>query len=319
MMTPRENFIHYLKDEPYEWTPTNLDIRYFRPQEICENVARGMVNQQTPFAGEYGGLDLFGCDWEFEAAVGGSMEKGLLMDDLDDWKEKMTFPDLDKIDWEGCAARNKDYLNTDKIIETTIFTGYFERMIAMVGFENAAMALVDEDMEDTVNELFTKLTETYLDLIERMHRYFNVEIVEIHDDWGTQRSPMFSVETHKDMIAPHIKNLVEGAHKLGVFVEQHSCGFIEPLIPSLIATGMDCWRGQAINDRHKLVDLYGDQFHFCAEIRPAGALEDEAVMKLMDETYAEWAGKNIMLMVGRTFTPKQLDMMADYVRSHGRV
>lgn len=319
MMTPRENFIHFLKGEDYEWTPTTLDIQYFRPQEICENVARGMVNQQTPYQGEFGGLDLFGCEWEFEKAVGGSMEKGLLMDDLDEWQEKMTFPNLDAIDWEGMAARNKDYLNTDKIIETTIFTGYFERMISMVGFENAAMALVDEDMEDTVNELFTKLTDTYLGLIERLHRYCNVEMVEIHDDWGTQRSPMFSVDTHADMIAPHIKRLVDGAHEMGVFMEMHSCGFIEPLIPNLIDTGIDLWRGQAINDRRKLADMYDGQFKFCCEIRPAGSVDDAAAMDHIKGVYTDWAGKNAWIALARVFSPAQQAMMGEYVREHGRI
>lgn len=318
MLTPRENFIRYLKGEGNEWTPTNQDILYFRPEQIKENIARGMVVQQAPFTGCFGGLDLFGCEWEYEPAVGGSMETGPLMEDLEDWKEKMTFPNLDEIDWEGCAAANREYLTTDKIIETTIFTGFFERMIAMVGFENAAMALVDEDMEDTVRELLSKLTDTYIDLAERMHHWFNVEIVEIHDDWGTQRSTMFSVDTHADMIAPHVKRFVDACHKMGVFVEMHSCGMIEPLIPNLIDTGVDLWRGQAINDRHKLVELYGDKFRFGVELRPAGPVDDETAMKLVADAYEEWKGKNVWMTFGRSMTREQLERMAAYVRQRGK-
>ena len=319
MLTPRENFIHFFKGEPCEWTPSSGDILTFRPAPIPDHVARGMVAQQVPYTGAYGGLDLFGCEWEFEEAVGGSIETGILFDDIEDWKNHVVFPNLDELDWEGCAAANKEYLATDKIIQTTIYTGFFERLISFVGFENAAMALVDEDQQECVAELFDKLADLYIDMIQRCKKYFHVELVELHDDWGTQRSPMFSVATHEEMIAPYIKKVVEGAHNCGVFVEMHSCGFIEKLIPSLIATGIDTWRGQPLNDKHMLVDTYGDRFRFGVEIRPSEPVDDATAMELTRKACEEWAGKNVWIAVSKPFTPVQKDMMADHIRAHGLI
>ena len=62
-MTPRENFIAFFKKEPYEWTPTSMDYKVFRPTMIPDHIARGMVAQQEPYKGEYGGKDMFGIEW----------------------------------------------------------------------------------------------------------------------------------------------------------------------------------------------------------------------------------------------------------------
>ena len=44
-------------------------------------------------------------------------------------------------------------MNTDKPVFSIIFTGFFERLISLVGFMDAAMALVDEDQnkQQTIN------------------------------------------------------------------------------------------------------------------------------------------------------------------------
>ena len=166
MMTARENFIRFLKNEAYEWTPTNVDQLQFRPTLIKDHVARGMVAQQVPYTGEYGGKDLFGIDWVFEPSVGGSMEVAPLFDEIEDWEDHVVFPDVDSLDWEGCAKENAEYLKTDKIIFSTIYTGYFERLISFVGFENSAMALIDEDQQEEVHKIFEKLTEVYIKIID---------------------------------------------------------------------------------------------------------------------------------------------------------
>ena len=37
-VTPRENFISFIKREPYEWIPSSLDVLDFYPSMLCENV-----------------------------------------------------------------------------------------------------------------------------------------------------------------------------------------------------------------------------------------------------------------------------------------
>ena len=318
MMTPKENFTHFLKREPYEWTPSTEDLVQFRPEEICENVARGMVVQQNPCSKEYGGKDLFGLDWVFEKLVGGSIETGHPLDDIEDWEQSIKLPDLDEIDWEGCAKRNAEYLNTDKLIYTTIFTGFFERLISFVGFENAAMALVDEDQQEIVADLFDKLADLYIDMIGRFKKYFGVGIVELHDDWGTQKSTMFSVDTHNEFLVPAFRKVVNAAHEMGVFVELHSCGFIEPLMPGIIASGVDTWRGQDINDKKKLVDTYGDKFSYGVNYRPEAPKPDEELKKDIDAMAELYKGQHVWFtFMGKALSPEKRAMLGSYIRSKG--
>ena len=306
-MTPRENFLHFLKNEPYEWTPSSLDQQVFRPSMIPDHIARAMVSEQAPYTGEKGGKDLFGVEWVYVPTVGGSMETGIMFEDIAEWEKYVTIPDLDKLDWEGCAKANAEYLNTDKIIHSTIFTGYFERLISFVGFENASLALIDEDEQECVHKLFDKLTDFYIDMIHRLHKYFNVEIVELHDDWGNQRSLMFSVNTHREMILPYIKRIVEAAHAEGVFIEQHSCGKIEALMPSMIESGVDTGRGQAsVIDKDWLVENYGDQFKFGVEIRPNAGATDDEIREAAKTAFAKYHGKNVWVVLYRNSMSQEM-------------
>ena len=296
-MTPRENFLHYLKHEPYEWTPTSGDMIYFHPEEIPDHVARAFVFQQGGYTGPKGGKDLFGVEWVYVPTVGGSMETAPLFDDICDWEKYVTIPDLDTIDWEAVAKRNADYLKTDKLIHSTIFTGYFERLISFVGFENAVVALIDEDSKESVHKLFDKLTDFYIDEIRRHKKWFDIDIMEVHDDWGNQRSLMFSVETQNEMILPYIKRLVDAAHEVGVLVEQHSCGKIEALVPSIIASGVDTWRGQgSVVDKKWIVDNYGDQFRFGVDIQLDPGATPDMGLDAVKNLFTDFHGKDVWLV-----------------------
>lgn len=317
MLTPRENYIRFFKNETCEWTPTSMDQLQFRPAFIPDHIARGMVAQQTPYTGQFGGRDLFGVDWVYDPAAGGSMETGVMFDDIEEWESHVKFPDLDAMDWEGCARENARYLDTDKIIFTTIYTSFFERLISFVGFENAAMALIDEDQQEAVHALFDKIADTYIDLIGRMKKHFNVGIVEIHDDWGTQISTMFSVSTHAEMIMPYVRKVVRAAHAMGVYIEQHSCGKIDELLPNIIASGADTWRGQAIVDKAALVEKYHDRFKFGVEIRPSAPLSDAEAMEYAKQIIAQYSGRNVWFALARTLSPKQKNDIHDYIRSVG--
>lgn len=316
MMTPRENYLAFLKNEPCEWIPCSVDQRRFLPVEICENIARAFVFQQEPYTGPMGGKDIFGLNWVYEPTAGGSIETDYPTDDVEEWEKFLKFPNLDDIDWEGAAKRNADYLNTDKLICTTIFTGYFERLISVVGFESAAMALIDEDQQEFVHAMFAKLTDLYIDMIQRMHKYWGVELVEFHDDWGNQRAAMFSPATHEEMILPYLTRLVAAAHECGVFMEMHSCGQISALIPNLISSGIDTWRGQAaVIDKPALVAQYGDKFKFGVELRPNGPISDEEVVALTKKTIAGCKGKPVCLIIGRTLPPAQAKLAYETVKS----
>ncbi|MBO4861785.1 MAG: hypothetical protein J5535_02665, partial [Firmicutes bacterium] len=277
-MTPKENLHAFFEGGNWEWKPVGTDKKGFQPKEICEYVARAFVKEQEPFDNtKGGGLGWFNIEWEYEPGAGGSISIKPILDEVSEWKEKMVFPNLDEIDWEDIAKRHADYLNTDLAIEFTVFTGYFERLISLLSFEEAAMELIMEDYEEDIQELFTALTDFYIDFAQRFRKYFNADWCIIHDDWGTQRSAFFSPLVHKKMIVPHLTRFVSECHKVGLLVEMHSCGFIEELIPNLISTGIDSWAGQGIVDKRKLINEFGDQFKFEVITNPAKPFTEDQI------------------------------------------
>ncbi|MBQ1311892.1 MAG: methyltransferase [Blautia sp.] len=286
----------------------------FDPDIIPDNVARGAVNEARKYtAEEYGGNDMFGVPWVYSPVERGSIEPPgyTMMDDICDWEDVVKFPDISAFDWEGCRERNKDYLNTDKLISSTIYTGFFERLISYVGFEDAAVAMIDEDAEDAIHALFTKLSDLYIDLIGRLHNTFGTEHIYLHDDWGTQKSTFFSADRHKEMIVPYVTKVVQAAHEMGVFVEMHSCGCISTLLPNLFSTGIDSWRGQPkVNDKYALVQKYGKEFKFGVEIAaPDHEVTDEEADQIARDFAEQYKGANIWIFLTRGFTPQQMSSM----------
>ena len=101
-----------------------------------------------------GGLDAFGVDWEYIPVAGGSMVRPgkPFLEDISEWREKVKLPDVDAWDWEGSRSANAELLETDDHVRVMwIFTGFFERLISLLEFENAAVVLIDEEQKEEVH------------------------------------------------------------------------------------------------------------------------------------------------------------------------
>ena len=286
---PRENYKRTLVGEPV-WLPSDMELFMFSPATIGENVVRGMVTDTKRVSPEeFGGKDFFGVEWVYVPDQRGSMVKpgNPLMEEAGEWREKVIFPDMSTWDWEECAARNKPLLSQGKMIKTPLYTGFFERLVSFMDMEGALVALIDEEQQDDVKELFDRLADFYIEYITNMKRYFGVEIVWFHDDWGSQRAPMFSYQTVEEMILPALKKVVDGVHKAGVIFEFHSCGMIEPLVPLIVQAGCDQWDGQEMNNKAELSKTYRGRLgiEVQAPLRPEMTDEEmrECVRTILDQ------------------------------------
>lgn len=306
--------MNFLQGRHYDWMPSSLDRRRILPDIIPENIARGLILQQTHYTGPLGGKDFFGIHWVYEPEIRGSIETGALFEEIEDWERHVQFPDLSSFDWEGCALQNRDYLRTNLIIFSTIYTGYFERLISFLGFENAAIALVDEDQKKAVRRLLEKLTNFYIEYAQLLHRYLNVEWIEFHDDWGNQRSLMFSLETHREMIFPYVKRLYDAMHAEEIMIEQHSCGKIEEMVPSIIASGAETWRGQPMNDKLSLVRRFSSTFRLGVEAFAKTRLADEEAISLVSHVVETYRNYPVWIFLPGGYTPYQLEMIRQMLR-----
>ena len=260
----KDGFTAAVRDRKPIWEIAGIESQIFTPRIIPDNVARAFVYEGKPFDAlkDGGGKDMFGIDWEYVPVAGGSMVRpgNPFLEDMNDWEEKIVWPDVDSWDWEGSAKENKEYVSTEKSIQVWFQTGWFERIISFMEFEGAIMALFDEDQKDAIHAFFDKLSDLYINIIDHFVKYFpEVNCFYMHDDWGSQKETFFSPALVEEMIVPHMKKVTDHIHKLGRCAELHSCGQIMKQVPNMIKAGWDTWSGQTMNDTHAIYEQYGDQ------------------------------------------------------------
>ena len=296
-ITVAENLFAALKNE-HLWIPTTSDIINIESRVNLDHVARAEIRDLGPIQPneEKGGPDLFGIRWVFVPTVGGSMEDPSCphpLEDANEWYDKITFPDVDALDWNSVGELNAPFKKETRIVGCCFQNGLFERLISFMGFEGAVMALIDEDQQDAVLELMDKLADMYIKMIQHYIDQLDVKEVLFHDDWGSQRAPFFSVETCIKMIVPALRKIADFCHSKGMIFQQHSCGKNELLVPAMIEAHVDMWSGQPMNDKAMLYEKYGDKIILGIEAPPipadASQEEIEAAAKAFAEKYNDHA------------------------------
>jgi len=259
----KEAAVAAFRDKNPWWIMLGNEQNTFCPSVIPDHVARGFCFEAVPVPRErFGGKDMFGIEWEYIDVAGGSMVKPgqPLLEDVNDWKEVIKFPNIDEWDWEGSAAMNKEFLNNGKATSLMLLNGcWFERLISFMDFEGAAMALLDEDQEDALHELLHEMTSLYIRLIDKCCECYDLQGINLHDDWGSQMAPFFSDEAARNFFLPEMKRLVDHVHSKGMFIELHSCGHLVKRCDIFVEAGFDAWHPMGMNDTDWLYENYGDK------------------------------------------------------------
>ena len=290
-ITVKENMRLLYEEKHPVWIPMGSETLDFNPRVIPDNIARAFVMEKEEYDNENksGGPDMYGIEWEYVPSAGGSMVRpgNPALTDVNDWKKVIKRPDIDSWDWEGSARENCQWLeDTKDWVEMQLLSGaWFERLISFMDFEAAAMALIDEDQQDAVHELFEATTEDMCKIVDKIAEYFpQVDAISVHDDWGAQGKPFFSSETAMEMIVPHMKVLVEHIRSKGIVPLLHSCGHTEDRIEAYIAAGWAYWHPQEMNDMEKLYDEYGDKIILgCMPAKLPESMEGENGRKVARE------------------------------------
>jgi len=235
-------------------------------------------------------IDGYGVEWVFVESAGGAMVRpgDPKVKDINEWEKYVTVPDPETWDWAGSYERQKGQLADDTLLHSVTFGScLFERLIAVMDFAEAAVALIDEDQKESVHRFFRAVTDSRKKYYTLVKKWFDPEVVNFNDDWGSQRAEFFKKETAAEMLVPYVKEAVQCAHDLGMYVDLHCCGFVEGFVPFFIEEGFDTWGGQPLNDKPKLKKMYPDSMVFTHEMKLAEDASDEeidaAVAKFMEE------------------------------------
>jgi len=227
-------------------------FRTFTASCYTSNLGRGRGGDIT---------DAFGIHWTYEPTAGGSIVLGgnPLLKDANDWKEAIKMPDIETWDW--ATAMEKADIDPRFPTYFSFSNGFwFERLISFMDFTNAAMALIDDEQTDAIYELFEATTELGCKLVDKFCECFpQMDCIEVHDDWGAQKAPFFSMDVAQELFVPFMKKFTDHVHSKGRVAMLHSCGNNTDRVQAYIDGGFDYWTPQAMNDVKKMYDEVGDK------------------------------------------------------------
>lgn len=203
------------------------------------------------------GKDMFGVPWKV-THEGAMPEPGFVMfDDIEDWEKYTHVPDLDSIDVKALARADMERRPPDrenKLVQIMRPTGIFQRLVAMMGFENALVALVSDpescqDYFDVVSDYMVRYNDAVIDA-------YGPDVYIYSDDISTANSTFMSVDTYREVLEPFHRRIAEGIRKHeGVVAEYHECGMSEPIIPLLVDMGFQMWHSaNPHNDLNSMMD-----------------------------------------------------------------
>lgn len=202
-------------------------------------------------AGGKGGVDWFGVKWfykEGDLAPIPDSSVPPICEDICDWRDTVVFPDMEAWDWEEAARIDKvaEINRDEKMVYVSTLNGLFERMHTLMGFENALCGLLTDPEE--AGAFLDAMVDFKCAQIKKIREYYQPDILNFHDDYGTQRGLFFSPEIWRSLFKERLKKIVDCCHELGMFFELHSCGLIEDIIPDICEIGVDCLQCMDIND-----------------------------------------------------------------------
>ncbi len=230
------------------------------------NYAFGKYESHPPM-GE-NGYDGYGVYWFFEPKNRAHMplqdpktgKYVMTMDDIENWRDFIHFPDPDAFDWEAHVEEDMKGVDTENKLVTVSFShGMFERLHSLMGMEDGAMCLLA--YPDETLDFFNALADFKCRVMEKIAKYYpKVELIELSDDWGHQNSAFFSVDTWNELFRPGMSKMFKTAKDLGLILQLHSCGRWEKIIPAAVDAGLEHWTSsQAVNDIPTIIKKFGDR------------------------------------------------------------
>lgn len=144
----------------------------------------------------------------------------------------------------------------------------FEQMHPVCGHEYMLMGMALDP--EWVKEMVMTYAEMTINHLEILFAEAGLpDGMWFFEDLGFKGRPFMSPQMYREIVQPGHQRLFDFAHARGLKVIVHSCGFVEPLVPGLVAAGMDCLQAMEVKagmDQLRLFEKFGDRIAFCGNI-----------------------------------------------------
>lgn len=267
-MTRKENYLTALRGGKPEWVPSNsTDSQVFMPSafqdpslELYAMFYEAMEKGEKPR--QVKAKDGFGITWVLDD-YGPITEPGnLLLNDVEEWKEKYTIPDLTGYDWDTHLAEDTANFDPEKAVEMVV-TGPFLQMVNAMGFENTLVALAAQ--QDETREFLDAVVSFLEEVISNTLKRVKCDCLNLADDFANARSLFMSPDMFREMLLPYEKRLIDcakAAHP-DIVVMLHTCGKCEDVLPNMVEAGIQVWQpAQELNDLKKIQETFGNRLTF---------------------------------------------------------
>jgi len=185
------------------------------------------------FMGPKENVSEWGFEWiRIDETMG--QPKRTIVEDYCDLKQ-LQVPPADDPDRFSHVQETQDKYNERYYIASLVLTG-FTVMTFLRGFANTLQDFYIN--RDKVERLADTVFGFEEEIIRKLPGH-GFDAVAFYDDWGTQSNLFISPSLWREFFKPRYRKQFELAHKHGLDVYFHSCGYIYDIIPDLIDTGVD--------------------------------------------------------------------------------
>ena len=246
MATAKEIFLETIKKDG---KPERLLKQYegtvFFPPNPANNYVRGNRHPgMEPLKDFFGTVILWPADQI--AAMPHVTADNKVCDDICDWKNQVTFPDLmkevgDPSLWTEFKKKHDEIKASGALSMAFMHTGVFERLHFLMGFEDTLMNFLLEP--DDMMELCEAIGEYRFQLTKLIVDNLHPDIILTHDDWGSKNSLFVNPETWRTFIKPQYEKQYKYMKDNGVIIMHHADSFCEPIVEDMVDLGIDIWQG----------------------------------------------------------------------------
>ena len=291
-----ENFRRNLaRNNPLWCTNSASDVQSMGAQDVVTKEVRGTIihtDFRKKATEDYTFVDWFNTQWTWVCSAHGAMltPGTQLLADITDWETDLVWPNLEEWDFEETAERYmKTEYDPEKALLYDIGRGCTERLITLVGgYTEGMLAMATEP--EAIKAFLDRYADFEIQLFDKINSLYPLDLVNYHDDWGTELDTFFSEKMLLDIVFEPTKKIIDHIHSKDVYFMLHSCGNITRFVPYMIDMEVDMLQIQRrAVDIPALKRKYGDKIGFNAGIEGMSFgvdndLSKEELIKLIRES-----------------------------------
>lgn len=241
-MNPKEQFLSVLRnDKPTKWMGYAFN-------GYAHNYFPVIWDPITMMDAAHTGesyLDDWGATWRHLPTDPGAIpmvnDDNKVIKDLAHWRDYVTFPSLENLDWTGALAQLSAVDRETTLVMVPSFYGPFERAHALMTFEDVFCGMSEEP--EALSDLLGALTDWKIRALELVIDTLKPDIIHSHDDWGSLTSLFFSPTVFRELFKPHYTRLYSFIRSKGVLVQHHADCYCTGLENDMVDMCIDMWQG----------------------------------------------------------------------------